>query len=200
MGYQTLDAIDRRRRNIRIILFVIILTTLPFYCAGALLWGTAPRRAATPTDILPSFTPIGADLTQTSTPTLTSTPLFVTLTQLSPLQPTPGQFFVPTRSITFTPFPTLFIPTSTLAPSLTPFPSTTPFPTNTPLPQPTNTPLPQPTDTPLPLPTDTPVPLPTDTPVPLPTDTLVPLPTDTPAPLLTDTPLPFPTDTPSGGG
>ena len=69
------DAIERRRRNLRIVLFVIILATLPFYCAGILLWGSAPPRArptttattglaitrtvATATRVLfPSITPI----------------------------------------------------------------------------------------------------------------------------------------------
>jgi hypothetical protein len=199
MGYQTLEAIERRRRNIRIILFVIILATLPFYCVGALLWGTAPRNVAAPTDFAPTFTPIGGDQTAvTSTLPVTTTPLFVTATSLSPLQPTPGQFTIPTRFITAT---SIFVPTSTLAPTLTLFPSVTPIPqpTSTPIPLPSNTPLPLPSDTPLPIPSDTPLPLPSDTPIPLPSDTPLPLPSDTPTPLPSETALPFPSNTPEGG-
>src|SRR5262245_31799694 len=126
MNYETVDAIERRRRNIRIILFIIILATMPFYFAGFLLWGTAPRQNenALPTA---TFTPIGREVTATITRTPSNTPLFVTSTSGSPLGPTPLQFIPPTRlPATAT---AVFIPTATLAPTLTPFP-TNPPPTN----------------------------------------------------------------------
>ena len=45
-----LGAVERRRRNLRIVLFAIILGTLPLYCLGFLLWGTSPQQnARTPT-------------------------------------------------------------------------------------------------------------------------------------------------------
>jgi type VI secretion system secreted protein VgrG len=183
MTLQTVDAIERRRRNIRIILFIIILATLPFYCAGFLLWGTAPRQNARnlPTA---TFTPIGREVTATSTRRPTSTPPFVTRTSISPLGPTPFQFIPPTR---IPPTATIFLPpTSTLAPTLTPYPTDTPLPTNTQPPPPTSTPLPLPTDTPIP--TDTPVPTNTEAPPPTEPPTPEPLPTDAPVIPATETP------------
>src|SRR5690554_3295610 len=89
MSYQTPETIERRRRIIRIILFFIILSTMPFYCAGFLLWGTSGQtviNASTPA----TFTPIGGDQPPTRLPTLTPLPLTVTVA--SPLRPTPLQF------------------------------------------------------------------------------------------------------------
>lgn len=173
MAYQTLETIERRRRIIRVILFFIILSTMPFYCAGFLLWGTSRPAGAAARATLATNTPIGGDLTPTRLPSLTPLPLTVTVA--SPLQPTPLQFnpirppgggggIAPTQ-----PFvqPTVFIPSSTPAPTLTPFPTNPPPATFTPLPTdpplPTNTPEPLPTDPPLP--TETPEPLPPDPPV-----------------------------------
>lgn len=187
---QTFEAMERRRRAIRIILFVIILGTLPFYCAGFVLWGTARTRSSTDNLTLTPGTPT-ATMTSTIPGLPTSVPLFLTASLNSPLQPTPLQFFTPIGggSVFSTATPTLFfIPTSTFAPSLTPFPS------NTPVPLPTNTPIPFPTETPISIPTNTPVPLPTDTPVPPPTDTPILPPTDTPIP------FDVPTTDPGAGG
>jgi hypothetical protein len=177
MSYQTLEALERRKRIIRIILFLIILSTTPFYCAGFLLWGTARPEGAEDRATIATSTPIGGNLTPTRQPTLTALPL--TITVLAPLQPTPLQFIPinpgggtgggtsPTQIFVQ---PTIFIPTATLAPTLTPFPTNAPPATQTPLP------------TDAPLPTNTPEPLPTE--APLPTETL--LPTSTPEPLPTD--------------
>ncbi len=174
-----LFAIEQRQRNLRIVLFVIILATLPFYCAGILLLGTATQKAGASGTNTPTFTPIRR--TQTPTVRPTNTPFaFGTVTALSPLVPTPGQFFpVATRFLSPTPFilPTnIFIPTSTLAPTLTP------YPTDVPPPQPTVPP--PPTDPPPP----TLTPLPTQEP-----------PTDPPPPTIEEpSPLPPPSDTPPG--
>lgn len=170
---QSIEAIERRRRVLRTILFLIIIGTFPFYCLGFYLWGTSPASRSTAAEtITPTWTPIGSDLlrpTNTFEPTIT--PLF-SPTALGPLQPTPPQFLPPVSVASPTPqffFPTatfVTIPTSTTAPSLTPFPTFTPLPSNTPPPIPTNTPLPTnteaPTNTPLPPPTDTPPPETTD--------------------------------------
>jgi hypothetical protein len=116
------------------VLFIIILATLPFYCAGILLWGTAQQdnigRRATST-ITPTLPPNG-----TRAPTLTPfpsvTPFAGVATTVSPLVPTPGQSFPigpqPTRFLSPTPFvqPTIFIPTFTPAPTLTPLPTDAP--------------------------------------------------------------------------
>jgi hypothetical protein len=148
------DAIERRRRNLRIVLFVIILATLPFYCAGILLWGSAPPRTR-PT------TTATTGLTITRTVATATRVLFPSITPLggltSTLANTPGQFFTfvqPTRLLSATPQPataTDFIfPTSTGAPTLTPQPTLTPAPSNTPIPIPSDTAIPIPSDTPIP--------------------------------------------------
>jgi hypothetical protein len=166
-------AIERRRRNLRIVLFVIILATLPFYCAGFLLWATAERGGAT--------APIGGTATATYTPisiqgpatrTLPGiiTPLpFGTATSINPLQPTPGQF-IPVPVTRFLSPTAIFLPTLTAAPTLTPFPTLPPLPTLAPA-------------------TFTPIPT-------LAPPTAVPLPTLPPPTAEPPTPLPFPTDTP----
>lgn len=196
-----MNELNSRIRNLRIVLFGIILATIPFYFLGTFLYIVAPRQGAnalpseTPTlDV--TFTPLGLDVTATRTLIPSPTGSY-TATPLNRLVATPYQFLPPAR--TNTPIPTLYIPlTATTAPSLTPLPSNTALPTATFLPTlsaatstpvPTNTPVP-PTSTPIPAPTDTPIPVPTETPIPAPTDTPVPIPTDTPIPLPTDTPVP----------
>lgn len=160
-----LGAVERRRRNLRIVLFAIILGTLPLYCLGFLLWGTAPQQnARTPTLASPT-----AITTQQAT--ATSNILFPSLTPFQfPTQNAPT-VIVPTFQFpTSAPFPTFapptatsfVFPTSTIAPTLTLFPSDTPIPTATFFPTFTNTSII--TDTAIPILTDTPTPTPTDTP------------------------------------
>lgn len=137
---QLFNDVNERRRNLRIILFIIILGTLPFYCAGFWLWGTAPQRngnnfqTSTPGSVTISPT---LQLTATRTLEASITPL--------PGQPTPIPITPPTAIFPPTATtPPIIIPTVTTAPSLTPFPSSTPIPL------PTNTAIPIPTDTPFP--------------------------------------------------
>lgn len=83
------------RRNLRMLLFVIILATAPLYCIGFVLWGVAPgaQPAATATP-RPSATPRQS----TATPTRTSTPFrSVIVTATRPLPPTPRQFRPPAQ-------------------------------------------------------------------------------------------------------
>ncbi len=167
MAYDMVATAARRQRNIRIILFVIILMTTPFYCVGFFLWGTARPGGTlgTPTPVLTN-TPIGGDVTATSAfPTVT--PFGLTPSLLSPLQPTPLQFIpIPRQPTVFipptaTPYLVPIIPTDTLAPTLTLIPSATPFPTDVPLPSFTPPPTFTPTNTDVPVvvpPTDTPLP------------------------------------------
>jgi hypothetical protein len=179
------EAIEKRRRNLRLVFMGIIVMTLPFYCIGFALWATAPQQR--PTDrVTLTITPID----QTIRPSNTSLPTSIisgTATARTTLGPTPGQFIPqPPRATVFLP-PTgtfVIIPSSTTAPSLTPFPTFAPptatppplLPTFTPIPpQPTNTPPPQqPTNTvPPPPPTETPfvLPPPSETPFVPPTET-----------------------------
>ncbi len=148
---QRLVAAETRRKNWRIALGTIILITVPFYCAGFFLWGTAPQR--TPT-AFPTTTPGGPQV-------VTATPLQPTVTPL-------GGFFPSVTPLGITPFfptqdnggfptqvlPTLVLPTRFLSP--TPqiiLPTNPPPPTNVPLP--TNPPPPtQPAITNTPLPFD----------------------------------------------
>lgn len=152
-------ALEQRRRQLRTILFIIILATLPFYCAGFLLLGlqgSGRVDPAAPTGT-PTTTPIGREVSPTplggALPSITPFTMPLTRTLISPLQPTPGQFIPvqPTRYLSPTPF-IIVIPTSTNAPTLTPYPTLTPAPTLTPYP----------TDIP-PLPTFTETPTPTNT-------------------------------------
>lgn len=165
-----LVAIEQRRRNLRIVLFVIILATLPFYCAGILLWGTAPRApSAADLTATATFTPLPTIPSQTPIPSIT--PLSISATPFGgPLLPTPGQYnpgSIATRYLSPTPYflPTdIYIPQPTDAPTLTPYPQATQVPpptqTNAP-PPPTQTDVPPPTDVPpLPPPSDTPAPPP----------------------------------------
>jgi hypothetical protein len=171
-------AIERRRRNLRIVLFVIILATLPFYCAGFLLWATAERGGATAPiggTATATFTPISIQAPATRTLPGIITPLpFGTPTSINPLQPTPGQF-IPVPVTRFLSPTAIFLPTLTLAPTLTPFPTFAP--TFTPIPILPTLP-PQPTQPPIIIdPTKPP-----DTPIPFPTDTLIPPPPIDPTP------------------
>lgn len=112
---------ERSQRNIRIVLFIIILATLPFYCIGFFLWGTAPaatvRATATPTL---TFTPLAVDETPLATAT-DGPPVLVTATVTGePLQPTPNPIIPgipvnPTRFLSPTPFGVtpIIIPTVT---------------------------------------------------------------------------------------
>ncbi len=135
----------RRKQNLRLVLFVIILATLPFYCVGFMLWGSAPQSAAV-------RTPTGsATVRATVTPLATRTPVgFATIPggfpTSGPLPSTPGQFFPPPVQPTFA-FPSatfVFPPTASPAPTLTQpvFASATPIPANTSTPLPFDTPIP----------------------------------------------------------
>ncbi len=134
MNVSRREAIEQRRRNWRIALVIIIVITIPFYCAGVLLWGTAPVRGVT----TPTWTPPGVATATQGVIIVTATPQAGAAT----ITPLPITLF-PTASPTTLVLPTLFIPTNTLAAPPTVF---VPPATNTlspPLPPPiTNTPLP----------------------------------------------------------
>jgi hypothetical protein len=167
MYRQEVEALERRRQILRVFFLGVILFTLPLYCIGFWMWGSAPRGANGGDTRLTPFdtnTPLGNPfVTRTIPPTVQrGTP-----TSGSPLQNTPGQF-LPRPTIVFVPtWTSAFIPTSTPAPSLTPYPTFTPPPTWTPVPTNTNPPVPTatftetPTWTPLPfdpIPSETPTP------------------------------------------
>jgi len=131
-----LEAVERRRRNWRIGLITIIVITIPFYCVGIFLWGTAPQHpqgvlTATPSSILPG----------TPTPTFTLTPEGGVVPSVTPLP-------ITVFPITFTSFPTFGpppteTPTRFLSPTPTFIIPTQPPPTVPPtVPPITNTPLP----------------------------------------------------------
>jgi hypothetical protein len=165
-----MDAVEQRRRLLRGVLLAIIIGTIPFYCLGFWLWGTArPVQGGRDRTPQATITTIGAG-TPSRTPTVLVTSTLnptSTLFQIPTSSNGGGGFPVPTAFI-----PTAFFPTSTIAPSFTPFPtntippSTTPFPTNTlpPLEPATNTPFPSNTPTIFILPTDPPLNPATDTP------------------------------------
>ena len=81
------------RRNLRVLLLVIILATTPLYCLGFLLWGVAPGSRP-PATLTPTLTPLFG--TATATPTYTPfRRVLVTVTR--PLPPTPRQFQPPVQ-------------------------------------------------------------------------------------------------------
>lgn len=147
---QRLLAAETRRKNWRIALGTIILITVPFYCAGFFLWGTAPQRTPTPA---PTFTSGPQVVTATTEPP-TVTPFGGGVASITPLGITP-QF--PTQDNGGFPtaqLPTLQLPTRFLSPTPPPIiPTNPPPPTNPPIP--TNPPPPtQPAITNTPLPFD----------------------------------------------
>ncbi len=141
---QQRNVADANRRRNRIIAGGVIAATMPFYCAGIILWVLAPTNplAAPTATPLPSSTPTDLPaITQQATNTLipTNTPL------PSAIPPTQG-FGVPA---TFTPQFTL-----TQTPTVTPTRTQTPTPTHT------FTPTVTPTDTTTFTPTVSPTPIP----------------------------------------
>ncbi len=134
-----LGLMEKRRRNLRIILFVIILGTLPLYCLGFILWGTSPitRGFSTPTS--PPVT-AGFIIEATATPNqqLPSLTPFTFPTQDVILPPSP--YFPPAVTRFLSPTATFYIfPSATNAPTLT---LTSVPPSATPIPLPSSTPHP----------------------------------------------------------
>ncbi len=139
---------DNRRRNIQIILTIIIMATIPFYCIGFVLFAFAPQNSSsaplatnTPANTLPtsSGAVTATFTTEPGQPGVTEFPTDSAFTQVVPTNSLPPTL----RALS----PTPLIPTATLfiPPTLQPIPST-----NTPLPPPpaTATTLPFfPTDT-----------------------------------------------------
>lgn len=153
-------SVDRRRRNLQVVLFLIILATLPFYCAGFVLLGTAPGvRGGTPTQ--PATTPPPLERTLATATRIA----FPSITPLpgggGGLLPTPGQFF-PTVIFPTVVFPTLALPTATpfIFPTSTPAPTLTMPPTAVLPPTQTPSPIPIATDTPFVFASATPMPVP----------------------------------------
>ena len=136
------QAAERRRHNWRMVLITIIVITLPFYCVGFVLWGTAspkvtptpagqgtvipsiPTLTATPS---PSATPMGFVISITPFVTLPGTEIFPSLA--APTQMLPTAYLSPTPP----PLPTNPPPPTVALPTQPPFP-TAPVITNTPLP------------------------------------------------------------------
>jgi hypothetical protein len=128
------QAIERRRRNWRIGLITIIVITIPFYCVGIFLWGTAPQqRTPTPAISATTLAPGIPSPTPTNTPeggvVPSITPFPITVFPNTPF-PTlgPPPTAAPTRFLS--PTPTLLIPTQ-IPPTQPPPP---PLITDTPLP------------------------------------------------------------------
>jgi len=117
-----------RSRRLYVLLGIVILATLPCYCAEAILIAlkTPLQPTATPSPMQTS-TMVPATLTPTGTRLPSATP--------SPTSTLGTPFLTPTNTLTRTPLPSA-TPTQT--------PSTTPPPSDTPLP-PSDTPEPSPT-------------------------------------------------------
>lgn len=150
MSYSKREAVEQRRRNWRIILGTIIVITIPFYCVGVFLWGTAPQRNLTPTPAatltqppLATQGPIIVTATSQGIPTIT--PLALTVFPTVPGGDFPTFVFpttiptviIPTRVLS--PTPTLFVPTNPPPPTSPPQPTQAPPPTQSPV---TQTPIP----------------------------------------------------------
>jgi hypothetical protein len=150
---QLFSSADGSQRNLRVALFVIILATLPFYCLGFILWGAAPAvPSAIRTTVTATLPPNTSRPTLAPSATSDNRP-FITATSISPLQPTPIQFFPPGGGVNPLP-PTAFLPPTqppVVIPSPTTAPTLTPLPSATAIPVATSTTIPIfPTDTPSP--------------------------------------------------
>ncbi|MEL6150343.1 MAG: hypothetical protein AAFV33_05335 [Chloroflexota bacterium] len=137
------EAAAQKQRRYRIIFGGVIAATLPFYCAGAILYFVAPNRevvpTSTPTQIVVTEPSGGGDNLATNT---------VRPTDLPQATNTPVPFQTATNSLGVP-------PTNTPANTDTPVPTNTPAATNTP--NATSTPFPTLTDTPIP---NSPTPIP----------------------------------------
>lgn len=103
----------QRRRLYQIVLFVIIIATLPCYVIGAVLLAVAPdnQDESEQNTPLPSLGATGLIVSPSPLPILA-----FTASPTISLQSTPGQFL--------TPRPTVILPSATTAPSLTVQPPT----------------------------------------------------------------------------
>ncbi len=96
---RTIDVVQdhsNRNQSLRLLMLLIIVGTLPFYCFAIYFIGSAPvevAATATPERVepAPSFTPLGAEFFPTAT-----APAFASMTPLNPLPATPVQFVPPT--------------------------------------------------------------------------------------------------------
>ena len=99
---RTVDVIqnsNNRSQTLRLLMLLIIVGTFPLYCLGVVIIGSAPAgdSQATPTpteDDSATFTPLGADITPSATPSPAPTRI-KTATPMIILRPTPLQFIPP---------------------------------------------------------------------------------------------------------
>ncbi len=120
---RTIDVIQgssNRNQSLRLLMLMIIAGTLPFYCLGIIIIGSAPAEnvvaTASPTQLSDAtFTPLGSD--QTAWSNAAVSPVRIpSITPLSILQPTPRQFIPPTAAATASlPAQTLVIASPTVA-------------------------------------------------------------------------------------
>lgn len=137
-----LTPIESRRRNLRIVLMVIIVGTIPLYLIGLMLWGTAPAQNAPSISLTPILT-----LSLTETPASPAPVTVESSVTPPPAITLPG--LLPTSAIT-APQPTRFLSATPLIPTATFAPTLTPYPSETPIPPPSPTTLFFPTDTAVP--------------------------------------------------
>lgn len=100
---RTIDVIQgssNRNQNLRLLMLIVIVGTLPFYCLGIMIIGSAPAANVAPTATAAqlsdaTFTPLSGG--QAGWAGATISPVRIpTVTPLSALQPTPRQFIPPT--------------------------------------------------------------------------------------------------------
>jgi hypothetical protein len=137
------QAAEQRRHNWRLVLIAIIVITIPFYCVGFVLWGTAsPKVTPTPAGqgtVIPTIPP------STAAPSPSATPQGFVIS-ITPLVTLPGTEIFPSFVAPTQVFPTAYLsPTPPLPPTIPPLPTSAPLPTQPPFPTApsiTNTPLP----------------------------------------------------------
>ena len=99
---RTIDVIQgssNRNQTLRLLMLLIVVGTFPFYCIGIIIIGSAPvagvETIQQQTEDSPAtFTPLGAGVDSSLTPSLSPTQL-VTSTPVNILRPTPRQFIPP---------------------------------------------------------------------------------------------------------
>ena len=120
---RSIDVIQRgnnRNQALRLLMLTIVVGTFPFYCLGVIIIGSAPSGSVEAVQqeteaSNATFTPLGADITPSMTPSPQPT-RYASPTPVSILRPTPWQFIPPPAAPTAAPTDALAQTSANVAP------------------------------------------------------------------------------------